>query len=181
MGAHKGLASASRIMAWLALVGTALLPIMVIATFLAPTDHGKFILNIAAGHISGLLHADVPLRDQAIALAIQLIPTGFSVWALLSLHRLFAGYAKGQIFSASAVRALGHVATALFIAVIAGFFAEAGASLALTLSNPPGERLVTLSASSRQFAELFWAGVILIIARAMREGLRVADENAGFV
>ena len=40
-----------------------------------------------------------------------------------------------------AVRALGHVATALFLAVIAGFFAEARTSLAQTPSNPPGDLL----------------------------------------
>ena len=51
------------------------------------------------------------------------------------------GLCRGTDFPASAVRALGHVATALFLAVIAGFFAEARIFLALTLSNPPGDLL----------------------------------------
>jgi len=51
------------------------------------------------------------------------------------------GLCRGTDFPASAVRALGHVATALFLAVIAGFFAEARTSLAQTPSNPPGDLL----------------------------------------
>jgi hypothetical protein len=176
---HRNLTRTSRLMAWLALAGAVLLPLMVIHGFVAPSQHANFVTRFEGfGH---LLTPDVPLRDRILALAFQLIPAGLKVLALLALRDLFNRYAEGEMFSLSSVAALRRVAKYLFLAVIAGFVVQAGTSFALTLSNPPGEHLIVVGLSSAMIGNIFWAGVMMVIAWAMCEARNLADENASIV
>ena len=179
MSATKGLRTASRIMAWLSAAGFAIVPAMVIYAFLDPEHSRWMILDV--DHLGERLHAQIPLAHRLAALGCALVPAAFTMWALWSLRRLFVLYAKADVFSLGALRALNHVAIALFWGVVAGFVMQAPISFLLSLSRGVGHREISLGFGSDDVAWLFVAGAVLVIARVMAEARRVADENAGFV
>ena len=109
------------------------------------------------------------------------IPTGFVVWALWSLRRLFLLYAHGEVFSESALKAPEPRRRRLVLERDHGI-RHAGASISgAHLAKCPGHREISLGFGSDDVSSLFMAGVVLVIARVMAEARRVADENASFV
>ncbi len=75
-----------------------------------------------------------------------------------------------QLFGAS-VFAQGPLGPPLSVALTVG----------LTLANPPGERMLAITSSIRDYFALIVGGVLFAAASVMREAARIADENAGFV
>jgi hypothetical protein len=173
------LAGLSRLMSVLSLLGLALLPALVVWSFLDPA--GTRFLMLHMNHVGDGLSASVPLDARLEALGLALVPVGFAVWALWSLARLFACYARGSVFGAEPLRHLSNVAVALFWSVLADFLAQAPITALLSWHLGPHHRTISLSIGSDDVSRLFIAGAVLVIARVMAEARRVADENAGFV
>ncbi len=173
------LARLSRVMAVLAMLGIIVVPVIVAAIFLYPGPTQFLMLNIS--HVGGKLTEAVPIQYRIDALFCEALPIGLTVWALWSLRQLFSNYADGRVFSAEPLRHLNHVATALFLGVLADSLMEVPVTYLLTVHNPPGHREISLSFGSNDVVWLFIAGTVLVIARVMGEARRVADENAAFV
>lgn len=178
MNVSAKLVRTSRIMAALAGIGAAIYLAMEILLFAAP--------NIANAFSAVSIHGNLPLIGAPLAnrlgaLAFDLIPGALVVWALLELRRLFLFYARGEVFSEGALRALNRVAALMFIEVLAAFVVQAPQTYILSLANPPGQRSMSLGLGSNDLAFLFMAGVVLVIARVMAEARRVSEENASFV
>ena len=173
------LARLSRIMAVLTALGMAALPLLVIAAFLYPDSTQWLMFNIS--HLGATLNGAVPIQYRAYALICETVPLGFVLWALWSLGRVFANYARGEVFTAEPLRHLNNVALALFWGVLADFVMQAPISFLLNYYHGPGHREVSLAFGSDDVGRLFIAGAVLVIARVMAEARRVADENAGFV
>lgn len=170
----------STVMAWLATLGAILIPVVVAACFLFPgqgTDWMMFRLS----HTGVEVTQSIGVFYRVVALALYLIPTGFEIWALWSLRRLFLLYTEGEVFSPGAIAALNHVAAGLFWSVITGLVIEAPVSLALSWPQGHGHREISIGFGSNDVLWLFVAGSVLAIARVMAEARRVADENASFV
>ena len=174
------LARPSRIMAQLSLIGAVLTVLMTIAIFVFP-DTMKSIGAFEIHHAGADITSAIPFGYRIAALVVEMIPTGLLVWTLLELRRLFLFYARGEVFTAVALRALNRVAMLLFWQVAVAFVAEAPTSVLLTWANPPGHRELSLDLSSHDVAMLFVAGVAFVIARVMAEARRMADENESFV
>jgi hypothetical protein len=173
------LARLSQVMAVLATLGIIVVPAIVAAIFLYPGATEFLMLNIS--HVGGKLTEAVPIQYRIEALFCEALPVGLTVWALWSLRQLFSNFADGRVFSAEPLRHLNHVATALFLGVLADSVMEVPVTYLLTRHNPAGHREITLSFGSNDVIWLFIAGTVLVIARVMAEARRVADENAAFV
>jgi hypothetical protein len=173
------LARLSRVMSALSLFGMIAIPVLVTAIFLHP-DTTQFLM-LRLDHLGVDLSSQIPLQYRVDALVCEAVPLAFTVWSMWSLHRLFANYAQGRVFSPEPLRYLNNVATALFLEVLAEFVMQAPISYLLSLHNPPGHREISLSFGSSDAVWLFVAGTVLVIARVMGEARRVADENAAFV
>jgi hypothetical protein len=132
-------------------------------------------------HLGATLNVSVPLNFRLIALACELVPVGFTMWALWSLRSVFLHYARGEVFSRGALGALTNVGRALLGSVIAGIIMQAPISIALSWYLGHGHRAISLAFGSNDLAGLFMAGVVFVIAWVMAEARRVAEENAGFV
>jgi len=179
MKVSRNLVRASRIMAWLSLLGAVIVPAIVIVCFLFPDS--MRILDIRLNHLGIDLIAAVPLRDRLSALPFALLPAAIASFGLVALARLFRGFAAGQIFSASALRALSQVTAALFWNVLAAFVMQAPISFFLTYYRGAGHREISLGFGSDDVQVLFVAGATYVIARVMAEARRLADENESFV
>lgn len=173
------LAGISRVMAALSAIGAVLQPIMVTYVFLDPGRSQWLMFDVNG--LGDELNAGIPLEFRLIALGCALVAFAFNVWALVSLSRLFLLYAKGEVFTRDALRALNHVALALVGAVIVGFIMHAPETAALSWPLGHGHRYVSLAFGTGDVATLFMAGVVLVIVRVMAQASVLADENAKFV
>lgn len=179
MAISPQLVRASRIMAWLSVMGAVLAPLITAFCFIWPVSTRA--LDVHFSHVDIATLAAAPLADRLLALIFALIPAFIVTWGLLALARLFRAFTQGEIFSLPALRALSSVTTALFWNVVAAFVVQAPITYLISMHNPPGHRFISLGFGSDDVEMLFLAGVTFVIARVMAEARRVAEENAGFV
>jgi hypothetical protein len=179
MAAPSSLSRLSRLMAWLSTAGFVIVPAITIYAFLAPERSRWLMLDF--DHLGAALNSAVPIPFRLVALICELFAVSFTMWALWSLRRLFFLYAKGEVFTPTALRSLNHVAMALLGGVIANFVMQAPISLVLTWYLGHGHRAISLAFGSGDISTLFTVGVVMVVARVMTEAQRVADENAKFV
>ncbi len=139
----------------------------------APT-HPEFV------HIRPLADP-MPVPSLLLGFAISLIPGGISILAFWRLRALFGLYEQGQIFTAGSIRSLRGFAIAIILFAIAKPLANALLSMALTLSNPPGQKMLAISVGSSDLTTAFIGCVFLIIAWTMDEGRELAEEQAQIV
>ncbi len=179
MKVSSRLVRASRIMAWLSLIGAVIGPVVLIACFLFPA--AMRALDIEISHLGAVLNDAVPRNDRIFALLFALVPTAIASWGLFALARLFRCFAAGDVFGAAALRALSHVTSALFWNVLAAFVMQAPISFFLSYHLGKGHREISLGLGSGDVQVLFLAGATYVIARVMAEARRLAEENEGFV
>ena len=172
------LVKASRVMTWLSAAGVMIVPLITAVLFLFP-DVAQ-VLDIHISHLGAPLTSAAPLANRVGALLCEIVPLAIAVWGLLALTRLFNLFAKGEVFSTPALRALSQVTAALFWSVLVSFIAQAPISYFLTRTGS-GHPEISLTFGSDDVEVLFLAGVALVIARVMAEAARMADENASFV
>lgn len=172
----------SRLMAWCSAIGVCAVPLLLVATFFIVDMtgiHADFGLDF--DHMGAAKIAETPLDFRVVAFLFALIPTGFIVWAFVSLRQLFNLYTVGDVFSMSALRMLNHVAAALFASVVTGIATQPPIALILSWYRGAGHRFISIGIGNQEIMTFFIAGSVLVIARVMAEARRMADENASFV
>jgi hypothetical protein len=97
------------------------------------------------------------------------------------VRALFQNFAEGRAFSSDAARHLHRFGIAVLAQAALGPLSATALALALSLANPPGQRLVVLSVSSNDYFALVVGGVLMAMGAVMREAARLAEENAGFI
>ncbi len=124
-----------------------------------------------------------PLPPLAALAVIAVLEVAFlpAFWGLRVLRGLFAGYAEGAVFTPGAAAGLRRFGLALLAAGLAGPPASVLLSAALALEQPAGARGFFLTVSTADPVLLGLGAVMLVLARAMAEAVRLAEENAAFV
>jgi len=118
----------------------------------------------------------LPLNSRFIALAGSLPATFIMVLALICLKRLFSLYEHGIFFQPENVtlfRLLGKLA---FWSVLADVLNKTVSAIALSINNPPGQRVLSIGFSSDHLKLLIVAVIIMIIAMVTDEGRKIHDE-----
>jgi hypothetical protein len=168
----------SRVMSWLTTLGIGLIAVLL----LVGVVHPGWMRNIALAKLgaAGIALPITPL-GQALAGVVLLVPVGVMLYGLLAVRRLFQAFARGEIFSANTARQLQIFAATVLLQCPLGPLTSAGFSAALSVGNPPGERAIMIAFSMNDYFALIIGGVLFAAATIMREGARIADENASFV
>ena len=117
--------------------------------------------------LGGILLSSVPL----LALAC----------GLNHLRKLFQNYARGEYFSSAAALHLGKVGKAVALWVLLDFLCEPLLSVWVTMNEPVGQRMISLSVTAPSFVALFLAACIAVIARILWQASEVDSENRTFV
>lgn len=168
----------ARPMAHLMTAALALVPLIIVLyvlLFPAQLVHHPFI---AASNVE-LETLSAPA--MAAAIAALLIVSAPTLWGVWELKRLFEGYSGGAIFTVAAARRLRNCGVAVLISAAKTAVGSLLLSLAVSIDLPLGRRVLALGLSSDDVALLLIGGVVLVIARVMEEGARLAEENAAFV
>lgn len=139
-----------------------------------------FDLSLARLGMPGGNLALTPGRIAA-ATAIVAIPVGVLLFGLWQARALFADFAEGRVFTLAGARRLRDFAACVLAQAILGPLSSAALSVALTFSNPPGNRQLAISLSLDNYVAVIVGGVLLAVAWVMVEATRIADEHASFV
>ena len=106
---------------------------------------------------------------------------GVRLFALWQVWVLFSCFQRGEVFATEPALRLRRFAFALVAHTLASPLGDTLSVLALTISNPPGQRLLNLGLGFEHGFSLFFGLIFWAIARVMFEATRVAQENAEFV
>jgi hypothetical protein len=113
--------------------------------------------------------------------AVCMLPMAVLGWLLYQAFELFDAYRRGDVFTASApirLRCIGQsmVALAVLRPVTATLL-----GIVLTLSNPPGQRIVSIGFSIDDYMIALFGGLVLAIGHVMVAAKRLADDNRQIV
>jgi hypothetical protein len=122
-----------------------------------------------------------PWWQRLGGLLLSSVPLLALTFGLGHLRRLFQRYACGEYFSMDAALHLGKVGKAVALWVLLDFVCEPMLSLWVTMNEPQGERLFTVSLTAATFVALFMAACISIIAQILMQASAVNSENQTFV
>jgi len=151
--------------------------------FLVPI--GNAVFWMAVNHLPDvarrecLPYVDVfPLPWSALLMGFltSMLPVGVGLYGVYCLSRLFRLYEHGQVFLAENVYWYKRLSRVLLWSCLAGILCRCLLSVVLTLHNPPGQRMISLSLSSDDLNLLLLGGVLAVIAWVMDEGRRLQEE-----
>ncbi|MBS0648601.1 MAG: DUF2975 domain-containing protein [Verrucomicrobia bacterium] len=112
---------------------------------------------------------------------VDLIPYIFFFLMLLILMKLLRLYEKLEFFSKNNIRYIRQIGCILVIGQIIHPFYIALHSFILTLSSPPGQRVVIIAYGPNQIKTLFLAFIIFLAAYIMEVGRHYEDEYSSTV
>ncbi|WP_431265551.1 DUF2975 domain-containing protein [Roseateles chitinivorans] len=119
--------------------------------------------------------------SRAWGLAVNLPQALLTLFALLCLWRLFGAYLRGEVFTDGATRHLRRLGQSVTAMALVMPLTDTVTILALTLGNPPGQRMLSVHLGSQHYVVLLLGLVLTAMAMVMREAQRMAQENAEFV
>jgi len=176
------LKTASAVMAWLSLSAALLVAITMTVGILYPVEIHQHGLHLAIQLVlpNGLTVSQAtPFVYRIAIFGVALLPTGLTVWMLLSLFRLFRLFSFGRVFDAETLAVVSRVASLLFAMVLAEIMAQP--AILDLLGRAVGQLQLGYLITGDELPRLFAAGAVVVIARVMAEARRIADENAKFV
>jgi Protein of unknown function (DUF2975) len=121
----------------------------------------------------------VPLPGTArlMGFVVMMIPTGIAMCGSYYLMKLFHLYEQGDIFNIANVRCFRKLSRVLIWWFIVGIVHKSLLSVALTLHNPPGQRMITLELSSSDLTALLTGVVLAVISWVMEEGRKLQEDQ----
>ncbi len=119
------------------------------------------------------LAVDQRIYSSLAALAVSSI----LMWGFYVLIKLFSLYEKGVIFSRGNVECYRKLGYIIIISMIAGIIHNSAMSVIISLHNPPGQRVVTLSLSSADIAMCIIGMIVVLISWIMDAGKEMMDEQ----
>ena len=125
-----------------------------------------------------VMDGDLPPWSLLLGFALTLMQMSIGIYALAQLRRLFGLYREGRIFEHENVACLRKISLAMIVWVPAKTVFNALVGIAVTLPNPPGQRLLTLSVDSDQALVLLAGFALLTISWVMEEGRKVQAEQS---
>lgn len=115
--------------------------------------------------------------SRLAAFTINLIPLSIEMFCLYCLIKLFKLYEQGRIFTQRNVDYIRYIALCLIADPIQKPFNELATTFALTLSNPPGHRMISITLNTIDINNILIGVVILLASWVMAEACKLHDEQ----
>jgi hypothetical protein len=127
--------------------------------------------------------ADVTLSFAARALAgiLSAAHAGLLCAALLAARRLFLRFAHDAAIEAQTGRDLRLIGGLVAAYALTTPLSKTLMVLAVTMDNPPGHRMLTISLGSNELILGVLGALILVLGHVMAEAARIADDNRQIV
>ena len=115
--------------------------------------------------------------QRGLAAGVALLPALAVMLALFALARICREYASGHLFSNAVLSAYRRLGAALIATTCLHWLQPTLLGLALSLTVPPGERLLTIGVSSDDLLLVLVTAVVFLLASVMQVAQRVQSEN----
>ena len=115
---------------------------------------------------------------RLLGCVVNFIPAGLMMIGLYTLAKLFALYEKGCIFTQKNVACYRILGRLIICGVFIGVVYRTVLILALTLFNPPGQRILSIGFGTKEIEILLIGIIVLIITWVMEEGRMIENEQA---
>ena len=178
MSPASNIASISRCLAYTSALAMAALPLIFIYGWYLVINGGS---SSAIAMPVTLLYENIQMWQWAVAILITAVPVVALLPGLYRLSALMKGFALGHYFLESSVQNLYRFCFWLLISTLLKIVSIPLLSLALTINNPAGQRSIVVTVDGQMLSILFIAGIFFVISRILKEGQKIAQENAEFV
>lgn len=159
-------------------IGMFVMPLFVLYYWLGYNTSPIQLINSALPGNGGRAMPQVlEFNSRLIGLAGDLPALIVILLALVTLRRLFFLYAHGDLFTEENVAQYRVLSKLAFWGILADIVNKSALTVALTINNPPGQRLLTVGFTGDHIKLLLIAVILIIIARVMNEGREIYDEN----
>lgn len=117
------------------------------------------------------------LNQRMLASLAGIIVSLISMAGFYYLIKLFSMYEKGVIFSEDNVNCYRKLGYLIFCSMFADILHSSAMSVILSLHNPPGQRILTVSLSSSEIAIGVIGMIVVLISRVMDAGRELKEEQ----
>ncbi|MEO1640056.1 MAG: hypothetical protein AAFU41_12525 [Pseudomonadota bacterium] len=117
----------------------------------------------------------------SVAVLVGLLNPAILLWVLNQMRLLFDAYTKGAVLTADNAALIQRIGQGFLALACAPLFIQPVQTVLLTLSNPPGQRSLSIGVESDMVFFALSGGLIIVIGWAMKEASSVAAENRAFV
>jgi hypothetical protein len=124
--------------------------------------------------------AFTPVKS-AIVSAIGAVMLPPALMMLLEMRGLFRRYRAAEVLTAPCAAHIRRIGQLLVSLAALGVVIPMLQILALTASNPAGQRSLAISITSDSLGFALAGGLLIVIGWAMTEAVLAAEENAGFI
>jgi len=142
-------------------------------------------LGYDAARLQSGLKADTPISVTpsafAFVLALSTAHVGLMAAAMWDMARLFSGFSKLAILVPDTGRHLRRAGIFLFLFAVLSPVARTVGALAVTLANPPGQRLLSISFDSQDMVLALIAALLVMLGHVLTEAALIADDNRQIV
>ena len=165
----------------LALLGSLVLLALPAWIVTAGPDQAEPIQGLFGGHVVGLSDGGLTPAVRWRLAGVTVLPISLALLALWQLWCLFGAYRLGDVFGRQPVAHLRRFGWALVALALAQPVSTSLASVAVSLDNGPGRRMLVVQLGSQDYALLMCALVVVALGRVIAEAARLAEDNEGFV
>jgi hypothetical protein len=135
--------------------------------------------------VPGLGLGDIPVTldvwTRTMGFLVCTMPMAVLVCLLYHAYALFDGYRTGHIFTDEAPVRLRRIGVSLLALALLRPVTATLLGVALTLANPPSQRLFAIGISIDDYIIAAIGGLLLSIGHVMVEAKRLADDNRQIV
>jgi hypothetical protein len=125
--------------------------------------------------------AEIAASNRVLGFLVQTIPLAIALVVIFWLHRLFAGYRRGEVFTLASIGRFRGMARMLFLFTIVNPLAGALVSVIVTAGQPDGQQILVIGFGIPEIAALLTGGALAAIGWVMVEAKRLADDNTQIV
>lgn len=118
---------------------------------------------------------------RLVGFAVSMVPMAILLFTLHQSYELFDAFRLGQVFTAHTPVRLRRIGLAMVVLGVLRPVAAMLLGLALTISNPDGQRILALSISLDDILIAAFGGLVLAIGHVLVEAARLADDNSQIV
>lgn len=171
----------SRLMQGIVLVCGALIALAVALFFFASLNDAAFFEEQVREKLD--LSGPLVFTSSAVAITAALIAIqlGLLFAALYSVWRMFGAFSAEEPLSGKSAHWMGRASTAFVALAAGGILLRMLMILALTMGNPPGEKMLTLGFGSSELLTLLIACIMYMTGRLMAVAADVRAEQRDFV
>ena len=121
------------------------------------------------------------LVQRSLAAAVALMPSLAVMFALFAVSRICREYAGGRLFSDAVLGAYRRLGLALVATTGLHWLQPTLLGAALSLTLPPGKRLISVGVSSDDLLLVLVTAVVFMLGSVMQVAQRVQSENAEII